>query len=196
MRVRDEAKEITIRQKAIEIIVRHGLGALNMKDLAIASGISASTIYVYFKNKEDLILKLCQWLRIEILANSIKGLTADMSLADGLLLQWNNRYRYFINHPLNFEASEQLRYSPLYYKTTPKVIEAIGPKLDPFIKKCRKRGELAEMPFELYWAIAFAPLYQLMEFHISNRSYANAKFRITPALIKKAVGRIVKSLSP
>ena len=85
MRVRDEAKEITIRQKAIEIIVRHGLGALNMKDLAIASGISASTIYVYFKNKEDLILKLCQWLRIEILANSIKGLTADMSLADGLL---------------------------------------------------------------------------------------------------------------
>ena len=119
-----------------------------------------------------------------------------MCLVDGLLLQWNNRYRYFIDNPLNIEASEQLRYSPLYYKTTTKVIEAVGPQLGAFIDNCKRRGELAEMPFELYWAIAFAPLYQLIEFHISNKSYANAKFSITPALIKKAVAMIVKSLKP
>lgn len=195
MRVRDESKEIAIRQKAIELIVKEGLDGLNMKDLAMACGISASTIYVYYKNKEDLIFQLCLWLRIDILKNSIKGLTADMSFKEGLMLQWKNRFKYFMEHPVNIQASEQLRYTPQHQKATEPLIEAVRPDLGPFIENAVKREELAEMPFELYWAIGFAPLHLLIEFHIANSSYANAKFSITNELIDEAVTRIVKALA-
>jgi len=195
MRIRDELKEIAIRQKAIEIIVREGLDGLNMKDLALACGISASTIYVYYKNKEDLIFQLCLSLRIDILKSSIKGLTADMPFKDGLLLQWKNRFRYFMDHPLNIQASEQLRYTPQHQKATEPLIEAVKPDLGPFIDNAVKNGELAEMPFELYWAIGFAPLHLLIEFHIANSSYANDQFSISDELIEEAVTRIAKALA-
>lgn len=195
MRTKDESKEIRIRQKAIEIIVQSGLEKLNMKDLALACGISASTIYVYYKNRDDLIRKLSLWLRTDLLKYSIKNLTPEMSFADGLLLQWNNRFQYFTRYPQNMLANEQLRYTLHYQQVTAEVNTAFSEAgLKNFMMNARKNGELAEMPFELYWAIAFAPLYLLIEFQVSGKSYSTTSFKITPNLIKQAVSMITMAL--
>ena len=58
MRLRDEAKEQSIREKALEMIVKEGFDGLSMQKLAKAAGVSPATIYIYFKDREDLILQL------------------------------------------------------------------------------------------------------------------------------------------
>ena len=196
MRLKDDAKESLIREKAVELIVNEGLDGFNMKDLAKACGISASTIYVYFKNKEDLFYQLTLNLRIDLIKNSVQGLRNDMSFEEGLRLQWKNRFDYFIMHPLNVQAIEKLKYSQQLQKSTPSLIEAVRPDLGGFIENAIERGELAEIPFELYWAIGFAPLYLLIEFHIAKSSFANDIFSISEEIIEEAVKRICRALRP
>ena len=57
MRTRDENKEAAIRTKALEMIVKVGLDGLSMQKLAKSANVSPATIYIYFKDREDLILK-------------------------------------------------------------------------------------------------------------------------------------------
>ncbi|HOZ87501.1 MAG TPA: helix-turn-helix domain-containing protein, partial [Bacteroidia bacterium] len=58
MRIRDENKEAAIRKKAIEMIVNEGFDGLSMAKLAKAAGVSPATIYIYYKNREDLLHQL------------------------------------------------------------------------------------------------------------------------------------------
>jgi AcrR family transcriptional regulator len=194
MRLRDDSKEILIRQKAVQIIVSEGLDGFSMKNLARTCGISVSTIYVYFKNKEALLFQLILQLRIEQLSYSIHGLHEDMPFEEGLLLQWQNRFEYFMAHPLDIQAIERLKYTPQFRETTPHLIATFKPDLGRFMENAVKSGQLAEMPFELYWAIAFAPLYSLIEFHVAGASYANSQFSIKAQLIEEAVKRITAAL--
>jgi len=46
-----------------------------------------------------------------------------------------------------------------------------------FIKNAVANGELLKLPFEVYWSVAFAPLYQLFKFHNQGRSYAKQYFQ-------------------
>jgi TetR/AcrR family transcriptional repressor of multidrug resistance operon len=55
LRTRDVNKEALIREKAIEMIVNHGFDGLSMHKLAKSAGVSVATIYIYFKDREDLI---------------------------------------------------------------------------------------------------------------------------------------------
>ncbi len=61
MRTRDENKELTIREKALDMAVKDGFDGLSMQKLARAAGVSPATIYIYFKDRDDLILQL--WLQ-------------------------------------------------------------------------------------------------------------------------------------
>ncbi len=59
MRKRDTNKELAIRQKALEMIVKDGLDGFSMQNLAKAAGVSPATIYIYCKDRKDLIVQLC-----------------------------------------------------------------------------------------------------------------------------------------
>ena len=194
MRPRDESKESLIRQKAVQQIVNKGIEGFSMKDLARACRLSVSTIYVYFKNKDDLLFKLILRLRTEHLSYSIRGLHEEMSLEEGLLLQWQNRLDYFKAHPLDVPAVDRLKYTPQFQKTNVHIIKAFQPHLGRFVDNARKNGELANMSFEMYWALCFAPLYALIEFHSANASYAHDKFSLTAELITDAVKRIAGAM--
>lgn len=176
------------------MIVDRGLDGFSMKDLARECAISVSTIYVYFKSKDDLFFRLILQLRLEQLTDSINGLHENMPFEEGLRLQWRNRFNYFIAHPLNVQALERLKYSPQFQETTSQLVKNLRPDLGKFMENAVKMGELAEMPFELYWAIAFSPLYALIEFHAAGMSYANDKFSLTTGFIDAAVKRIAAAL--
>src|ERR1700760_2009762 len=58
VRIKDLKKEKVIREKAMAMIVEHGFDGLSLHKLARAAGVSAATIYIYFQDREDLILKI------------------------------------------------------------------------------------------------------------------------------------------
>jgi AcrR family transcriptional regulator len=195
MRYRDEQKELLLKQQAIKMIVTEGLEGFGINKLAKAAGVSPGTIYIYYESKDDFLSKLSMEFGSKILESSLKGFHSNMHFDEGLKLQWENRYAYFKKYPVEFQFVEKVRYSAIYENITSSLNEKYGNLLGAWIDSAVKDKELAPMPFEMYWSLAFAPLYQLMKFDGQIHS-SQSKFILNRDLLNKTLNRVLKGLKP
>lgn len=76
--------EINIRLAAIKLISRNGYESMSLRKLAAEAGINASTLYIYYKGKSELLLELIleylQGLTYEWTHCRPKAATADVKL--------------------------------------------------------------------------------------------------------------------
>jgi hypothetical protein len=91
---------------------------------------------------------------------------------------------------------EQMRHSPFNKKCMPIQKSAMGDVLGRFVDNAVKRKELLPLPFEVYWSVAFAPLYQLTKFHVQGRSMVNEKFEMNDKIMTEALRLVLKALKP
>ena len=196
MRPRDENKELLIRQKAIEMVVENGLGGFSVNKLAKAAGVSPATIYIYYKDKDDLITKLCVDVAGKMMDYSFKDFSPGMDFAVGLKIQWQNRMEYFISYPAEMEFIEIMRYTHFYEEVSKRLTTIFGSILGPFMENSIQKKQLIPLPFEVYWSIAFAPLYQLIKYHYQGKSYANSSFELDEELMEQTLGLVLKALKP
>jgi AcrR family transcriptional regulator len=196
MRTRDANKESLIQEKAIEMIVKEGLDGFSMQKLAKAANVSPATLYIYYKDRDDLITQIATTVSHRLMETSLKGMHPKMSFADGLELQWKNRMEFFFKHPLDVEFIEQIRYMPTYDSVRDYIRQNFGDVLGRFVHNAINRGELQPLPFEVYWSIAFAPLYQLIKFHAQGSSPASEKFSINDDIVNQTLQLVIKALKP
>lgn len=195
MRPRDENKVIQLKQKAIEMIVGDGIEGFGVNKLAKAAGVAPGTIYIYFKDKEDLLLTLCEEVSHRILESSLKGLEPDMPFEKGMQLQWQNRYIFSRKHPEEVAFIEKVRYTSAYESIEEKLTARYGKLLLAFLQKAMTDKQLAEMPFEMYWSLAFAPLYQLISFGRQHARHKR-KFALTDEVLHHALTHVLRGLRP
>ena len=71
-RYRTELKE-KIMQSAMQNFAKNGFDRTRMEDIATAAGLAKGTLYLYFKNKEDLFYAICDH-NLEELRNQLSRL--------------------------------------------------------------------------------------------------------------------------
>ncbi|OQP63170.1 TetR family transcriptional regulator [Niastella vici] len=196
MRTRDTNKENSIREKAIEMIVKEGLDGFSMQKLARAAGVSPATLYIYYKDRDDLVTQIATDISIRMMDISLRGLHPKMSFAEGMALQWKNRMSFYVQFPTDVEFIEQIRYTPNYNSIKKAIRQNFGDVLGKFMHNAINRGELNPLPFEVYWCIAFAPLYQLLKFNAQGESPATDNFRITDEIVDQTLQLVLKALKP
>lgn len=196
MRPRDENKEILIRQKAIEMIVKHGIDGFGVNKLAKAAGVSPATIYIYYKDKDHLIAQLGVDVANKMMGYSFNGFSPEMDFAEGLKIQWRNRMAYFISFPIEMEFIEIMRYTHYYEEVTKTIASNFGSVLGPFMENAIQKRQIVSLPFEVYWSVAFAPLYQLIKFHFQGGSYVNSNFELSDDVLMQTLQLILKALKP
>jgi Transcriptional regulator len=196
MRTRDPIKETSIRTHAIKMIVKNGLDGFSMQKLAKAASVSPATLYIYYKDRDDLILSLSMEIAKKLMETSLQNFHPKMSFADGLAVQWKNRLDFFLKYPDDMEFIEHIRYTPMYEKVQEMMVENFGEVLGKFVHNAINNGELAPLPFEVYWSVAFAPLYQLIKFHAQGRSYKSVHFVLTDDIMQQTLQLVLKALRP
>lgn len=196
MRLKDEVKEQIIRQKALEMLVRVGFQGFSMQKLAKEAGVSPATIYIYFRDKDDLIMALCEEAKERMVKITLENFDASMPFAEGLKIQWQNRLKYCLKYPEQMQFWEQMRNSPEQEKLMGVMDEKFKNTLAQFTKNAIARKELVDVPLEVYWSVAFAPLYVLIKFHTSGQSIDGGKFKLTDKIITEALTLIIKALTP
>nr|WP_121271082.1 TetR/AcrR family transcriptional regulator [Pedobacter schmidteae] len=193
MRVRDINKVGLVKQKSIELLVEVGFEGFTMNKLARACGISVATLYIYYEDKDDLILKVGKEEVARLSKIMLEDLDPESSFADGLRQQWKNRARCMLENPLSAQMIEQLRTSSYQQK----ILEVFGhyfkEPLGRFIQNAIERGEIDEMPFETYWSIAFAPLYNLIRFHNEGQSLGGKPFKLTDEVLWRTFDLVLKA---
>jgi AcrR family transcriptional regulator len=193
MRARDEHKEMAIQAKALEMVVQEGFDGLSMHKLAKAANVSPATIYIYYKNREDLLDNLYNHVQKKFSEVALNNFNPEMTLEQGLWLQWKNRLKFIIEYPIYFQFFEQFRNSPcINHKGIDKSEFKENMKL--FLTKAIKRGELSKMEPELFWAMAYGPFYALVKFHLQEISMMGNTFKITDAKLKQTLKMVIKAL--
>lgn len=195
MRAKDENKEYIIRQKAIEMIVEKGFDGLSMQKLAKAANLSASTIYIYFQNREDLLNQLYIKVEAEFEQDALKDFNEDAEFAAGLWQQWMARFQNIMKNPVSFMFYNQFRNSPLInYR---KMEENEFPnKMSAFVKNAVARNEVIALPAEIFWAVAYGPFYTLVKFHLDQANMAGKPFLLDEHKMKQTFNLVLKALRP
>ena len=193
MRTRNADKERLVKRQAIELMVKDGMEGFSMNKLARACGISVATLYIYYKDRDDLIVKIAEEEGALMGELMLKGLDPDGSFEDGLRVQWANRYRYLMDNPLLGSFFEQLQ-SSTYHSQFIHSFDEFKAVISRFMHNIIARGEIDEMPFETYWCVAFAPLYTLIRFHNQGQSVGGKPFTLTDEVLWRTFDLVVKAL--
>jgi TetR/AcrR family transcriptional regulator, multidrug resistance operon repressor len=197
MRTRDEAKEEIIRLKALEMAVNEGFDGFSMQKLAKAAGVSPATLYIYFKDKDDLLIELYLEQQNKMQEATLKGFDPEMHFDEGLRLQWMNRARFCLENPLSTHFLEQMKFSPYFEPCAKRLNPALREKMSLFVRKAIENKELVKLPLEVYWSIAFSPLYNLVKFHMSKRGLSGlTTFVLTDDIIDQTLQLVLKALKP
>jgi AcrR family transcriptional regulator len=111
MRTKDDVKEKLILEKALSMISKIGLSGLKMSLLAKEVGVATGTIYIYFKDKKDLIDNLCLFGQKET-ELSFENLPQDVPFEERFKAALSNYMSRVATHPEVQIFFEQYARSP------------------------------------------------------------------------------------
>jgi TetR/AcrR family transcriptional repressor of multidrug resistance operon len=192
MRIRDENKIESIREKGLEMIVEQGFDGFSMGKLAKAANVSPATLYIYFKNREDLLNQLYMEVHKKFAEVALKDFNPDLSLKEGLKLQWKNRLKFITKYPVHYKFQEQFRNTPSYHSGNQ--LSEFKENMKQFVMNAIKRGEMKKMEPEIFWALAYGPFYFLVKFHLQGKSHMNTSFKLNDALLEKTLNKVINAL--
>jgi TetR/AcrR family transcriptional repressor of multidrug resistance operon len=196
MRVRDKNKELAIRRKALKMIVKKGFDGFSMQKLAKEARLAPGTLYIYFKSKDDLILQLCEVEGKKMADAMLKDFDPSMSFREGMKIQWMNRANYCLKHPEEMYFLELIKHTPIKEKSAKVMDDHFKKVMTEFAKNAIQKKELLPVPLEVYWSVAFAPLYNLVKFHKTGTSIGGYKFSFSDEVMLKTLELVLKALKP
>lgn len=196
MRLRDENKQALVKEKAIEMFVNEGFDGFSMQKLAKAAGVSPATLYIYYKDKEDLIIQLGIETGKEMLDFTMRNFDPEMNFAVGMRIQWENRAAFHLKNDLKTDFYEMIKISPFRDKVSEKLKNDFREIMSRFISNAIKNGETKSLPIEVYWSVAFAPLYNLLRFHADGQSIGGRPFEWKDEYMYQALDLVLKALKP
>lgn len=198
MRIRDVDKENLVKTTAINQIVAEGFQGFSMNKLAKACSISVGTLYIYYKDKDDLIQKIGAEMALKFFTGTVKNFSPTMSFEEGLWKQWENRAAFTMKYPKEVAFFEIVKHSP----HGEIILDAIEEFADfrmimrEFIENGLRNKELTPMTFEVFWSVAYGPLYTLLNLHTEGKSMGGKPFKLTNEMMKEAFKATIKALKP
>lgn len=194
MRIRDEDKVKLVKQKALETIVNDGLESFSMNKLAKACNISVATLYIYYKDKDDLVISIAKEEGDAMSDTFIRNFDPNLSFEEGLRIQWRNRYAYNLENPLAYSFFEQLRSSAYQERFLENFMQKFKALIAEFTHNIVERGEIYPMPLEVFWSVAYAPLYSLIRFDREGHSFGGKPFKLSDEALWQTFDLVIKSL--
>jgi AcrR family transcriptional regulator len=201
VRSRDPKKEKIIRRKTLEMIVRSGLDGFSMQKLARAARVSPATLYIYFEDRDDLVFQVYRE-QMELMTNeALRDFDAEGPFEGGLRVQWKNRARYALSHPLEAQFLEQVRHSPYFATFRDRLPQTFFETMRRFAINAISRKEMRPMPPEIFWSLVYAPLYQLVRFAqqdvgFFHRGAGHPKFQLNDATLELALQCVLRAVRP
>lgn len=196
MRTRDSIKEEIVKQKAIELLVEKGIEGFSMNRLAKESNISVATLYIYYSDKDDLIQKIGIEIGKNFFAEMAKDFSPTMPFKEGLYKQWENRIRFTQKQPLEVRCWELLTHSSYSESILKESLLDFKIIMGTFFKNAVEKKELIPISKEVFWSVAYGPLYSLLHFERDGKNFGGGPFKLTQKTTNEAFELVIKALTP
>ncbi len=196
MRTRNADKQGLVKEKAIELLVKEGFQGFSMNKLAKACGISVATLYIYYHDKDDLIKQLGIEIGKKFFAYALKDFDPALPFAEGLYKQWDNRIAFAMENRSEAACYEVIRHSPHGEYVLEQSFGNFGETMGRFCHNAIDKGQLVPLTMEVFWSIAYGPLYNMLRFDAEGKSFGNRKFVFTNEMKEEAFAIVIKALTP
>lgn len=112
MRTKDETKEKKIQDATAAIILEEGAAAVSTTKVAKRVGISQSNVYLYFKNKDELLVSVYQRevAKIQAAGDLDQLLAPDVPLTQRLREYVQGVYLFALAHPDSLTLIQQIKW--------------------------------------------------------------------------------------
>lgn len=112
MRVKDEIKQDALFNATVKLVNEIGFVASSVSKIAREANVSPATIYVYYENKEDLLISTYVAIKHKLGNSLLKDFDSHMPIRDIFRNVWMNMFRYISENPEYFQFTEQFSNSP------------------------------------------------------------------------------------
>lgn len=168
-------KKEAILNATLDLITERGFHATPMSMIAEQAGVSAGTIYRYFKNKEDLINVLFRTLKQAMHEATFTGDSDKLSDKGRFQLGWKNVLHYYIANPKAFKFIEQYYYATFIDEETVKERSELNEPITQFFIDFKETKVLKALPIDALYALAHGPIVSIAKFHLESDLELNAK---------------------
>ena len=181
MRSLDINKKEMIILSAIELINNVGLAKTSMSKIARKAGVSVGTIYLHFKNKDDMIINIYLHVKQEMVNKIFQGI--DITSVTEVVFKnvFKNYIDFLVNKRDYFLFFEQVINSPQIRKLDWNEHQLAGKGLLDFIELGKERGVFKNMDKDLLLTYATSPLIQIA------KKYFTGEFEYTEQNVDKII---------
>lgn len=175
MRIKDENKNEAIFNATISLLNEIGFSDTSMSKIAKRAGVSPSTIYVYFENKEDMINKLYINVKKKMGVYLLVDLSENTPIKHAFELLMKNLMNFVLNNKEEFLFLEQFINSPLVAKVCMEELEETFNPLCKLVERGQNERLLKQLDCDLILMYCYFPIIQMAKEHFKGTTLFDEK---------------------
>lgn len=158
MRIKDELKQEAIIQATIKLVNEIGFVSSSVSKIAKEADVSPATIYIYYKNKEDLLVSTYIELKQKLSEALLKGFNEKEPFRDILNKVWQNGFEFVQNYRKYYQYIEQFSNSPFSDLVNKEQLEKHFEPMLRVLKKGIEQKVIKDVSFDMLSAFIFYPM--------------------------------------
>ncbi len=158
MRQRDELKQEALFEATIKLVNEIGFVSSSVSKIAKEANVSPATLYVYYENKEDLLVSTYIRIKQNMSRAALKKFDKAQPIRDLLKTVWKGMFHYISKHPGQFRFAEQFASSPFNSLVDHAEVEQLFQPLLQAIQQGIESKQIKPVSLELLVAFYYYPI--------------------------------------
>ena len=158
MRTKDDEKETALFEATVKLVNEIGFASSSVSKIAKEAGVSPATIYVYHKNKEDLLVSTYIEIKLDLSKALLKDFNDRLPIRDILRDVWFNMFEYISNNLEYYKFIEQFSNSPYSSLVNRQEVEQYFVPLINVLQKGIDQKIIKNVSFDILTAFMYHPI--------------------------------------
>lgn len=168
MRTQDEEKKAALFEATVKSVNEIGFASSSVAKIAKIAGISPSTVYVYYENKQDLLVSTYVELKLRLAKAVLEDFDDSLPLRDIMKRLWVNMFNYISNNLEYNSYIEQFANSPYASLVDSEELDKHFMPLLKILQKGIEQKILKDVDPNFLGAFTFKPLSYLANPHLCH----------------------------
>jgi AcrR family transcriptional regulator len=161
-RPKDELKVQRICEACMHLVLQTGFNSLRMADVAKEAGIATGTLYIYFPDKQSLVIEVFRRTKKQ-LAEALFQFTPEGNDFFSIFRSWwFNYFRYVNEFPHRMLFTEQFLHSGFIPREVIQESDQLFLPLDQFLFEARQAGMLINLDTEVIKVQLMGPIHNFI----------------------------------
>ena len=158
MRTKDDEKVAALFEATVKLVNEIGFASSSVSKIAKEAGVSPATIYVYYKNKEDLLVSTYIEIKLNLSKTLLSGFNDKLPIRDILRNVWFNMFRFTSNNLEFYKFAEQFSNSPYSSLVNKKEVEEYFEPLIKVLKRGIEQKIIKNVNLDILQTFMFYPI--------------------------------------